>query len=760
MSTGASKHVQRANTVILRRTLFLLAVCGIVAFVVLVVRLYNVQVVNHEHFERRALNQQLRQTTITASRGTIFDRNGNVLAMSASVENVFISPREIEMHDECPELIANGLSAILGVDREEILERSTRTATWYQTIKRHVEEEEARLVREFISEHRLRGVHLEPSSRRYYPNRNLAAQILGFVGYENIGLEGLENRYENYLAGINGRLVRLRNDRGTELLFTDYEDFFDAQDGNNMTLTIDSRIQYSIENTLVQAIADYDVQNGAVAIVMDVRTGAILAMASYPDFDPNDHQMILSEREQERLSQIVDEEEYRAARTEAMLRQWRNRALSDTYEPGSVFKAITFAMALEENLVSLDSNFYCRGSMEVLGRGRPLQCFDNRAHGGLTLTSAMARSCNVATVRMALELGAETFYRYIDAFGLFGNTGLDRRAEGTPLWWTERQFFDRNNLSQLAAASFGQTFRITPIQMITAFAATINGGYLLQPYIVSQITDSAGTIIMATEPTVVRQVISHETSAVMRQILEDSVVSGTGRNARVAGHRIGGKTGTSENIEALTQDPDAPKYHIVSFAAFAPADDPQIAILLLMDSPNPNRGLIVSGGVMAAPVVGTMMENILHYLDIRPQFTEEQRRDLNIAVPRVVQRSVSEAVEVLESHGFVIEIVGSGDTVIRQLPIQHVPVAHGTRVILYTDEAGLPPQNSMVTVPDLSGLGYPQAKAELQMLGLFIRTTGVPRSDRRAVVSIQSIPPGTETSFGSIVEVTLIDREA
>jgi len=757
MRNGVKKPVQKPNTTILRRTLFLLAVCGVAAFAVLVVRLYQLQIVSHAYYESRALSQQLRQTTITASRGTIFDRNGNVLAMSASVENVFISPLEMHARDEDAELIADGLSQILGVDRDWILERTTRTRSQYEVIGRQVEAEYAAQVREFISENRLRSIHLYPATRRYYPNSSLASQVIGFVGMENIGLEGLEQRYERYLAGINGRVVRLRNERGMELLFTNYEDFFDAQDGNNVTLTVDASIQHFVEKRLAQAIEDYDVLNGGAAIVMNVRTGEILAIANYPNFDPNSYQIILSERELERLALITDEEEYGQARREAMYRQWRNRALSDTYEPGSVFKMITFAMALEENLVTLDCRFYCRGAMNVIGREPPLRCWRRHGHGSLTLSEAMQNSCNIATVDIGLGVGAETFYRYIEAFGLFDRTGLDNVAEGRSQWWDESVFFQRDNLSQLASASFGQTFKITPIQMVTALAATINGGYLMQPYIVQQITDAGGNIIMAAEPTVVRQVLSNETSAIMRQILEETVVSGTGRNAQVAGFRIGGKTGTSENIEALVQNEDGDS-RIVSFAGFAPADDPEIIILLLMDTPSQSTGIHVSGGVMAAPVVGNMMDDILHYLEVRPQFTDQERRNINVSVPRANARSVEYAMEVLERAGFEFEIVGDGDTVTSQLPMPHAVVASGTRVTVYAGVESPRDQEQWVTVPDLFGRSYASAMAALENAGLFIRTVGVTRSDANAVVSVQSIAAGSQTLYGSVVEVTLIDR--
>jgi len=758
-AAGKRKSEQRLSRALLIRTLILLAVCGVAAFVVLAVRLYDVQVVNNSYFESRTLNSQLRQTTITATRGTIFDANGKILAMSGPVENVFISPLEMVLEEQDVRFIAEGLSYILGVDFAEILEKAGRTSSQYQVIKHHVESDETGRVREFIKDHDLSGIHFEAASRRYYPNGNLASQVLGFVGTDNIGLDGIEQRFDEQLTGVSGRNIRLTNAKGNELLLAGFGDHLAAKDGNDITLTLNMSIQYYVEKHLTQAIIDYDILGGAMCIAMDPRTGEILAIANYPNFDPNNF-LVIGDAQMERLSHIDDEEEFNKAYRDAQFRHWRNQSLADTYEPGSVFKILTYAMALEENAAGLNSTFNCMGSVEVrlFEDVSERNCWRRWGHGELTFGAALNHSCNVACIELGIRIGPRTFYEYVEAFGLFHQTGLDNAIEGRGIWWDENVFFDRRNETQLASASFGQTFQITPIQMITAAAATVNGGYLMQPHIVKQITDSNGNIVEVNEPTVVRQVISSETSRTIQEMMEDVVTSGTGINAQVRGYRIGGKTGTSENVLQLAQreeDDTSEKDYIVSFLGFAPADNPEIMILLLLDTPNHETGINISGGSIAAPVVGRMFEDILPLsLGILPEFSDDELADMNVHVPRLTGRSIDEAIEKLTSQGYDYQIVGDGDLVTAQLPRANAFVSYGTKVTLYADEEV--PRNQ-VTVPQLSGMSYTQARQILDGRGLFIRTGGAPKSDSYAVVSVQSIEPGREAQFGSIVEVTLIN---
>ena len=746
------------------RAMIIVAVCGVAALALVVARLYEIQITNHTRFEGIALANQLRETTISAQRGAIFDANGQILAMSTASENVFLSPLELAEFKEYIPFIARALSEMLDVDVDFILDRAGRYPSQYEVIARNITLDQSADVRQFRQYHRFRGIYFEPSTVRSFPNNHLASHIIGIVGDENTGLEGVELRCNRYLTGIHGREVRIRNARGADMHFSDFEDFFDARNGNNIFLTIDSNVQRYVEARLWQAVIDYDVLNGATAIAMNVNTGAILAMASYPTFDPNNFGA-LSEREMQRINQIYCEYERLEAITQARFRQRRNFALSDTYEPGSVFKMITMAMALEEGVATLNCYFYCFGSMNIAGRldedGRPIpiHCHNRNGHGRLTLDRAMQYSCNIAFIELGIRLGAERFYSYIDAFGLFERTGLDNSAESGSIWWDERTFLDPRNQSQLAAAAFGQTFKVTPIQMITALAATVNGGYLMQPHFITQITDSEGNIIRATEPTVVRQVISAGSSAALRLSLENSVERGTGRNAQVRGFRVGGKTGTSENIEqlAITEDPDFKEY-IVSFAGFAPADNPEIIVLVLLDTPSNQSGILIRGGTMAAPVVGNIFSDILQmHLGILPQFTEEDLRHINIQVPRLAGNCVETASELLLNQAFNVQVVGDGEEVTAQLPAAHSMVAPGTTVILYAGE-NIP--RDQVQVPCLAGMSYEQAKNALESRGLFIQTVGLLRSDPRAEISIQSISAGQYAIFGSVVEVTLIDRRA
>jgi len=754
-----NKKNQKISKALLIRTLFLLTVCGVAAFAILAARLYDVQIVNSSYYESRTLTGQLRETTIIASRGTIYDTNNKILAMSGPVENVFISPLEISIHEQDVELIAEGLSKILGADYENTVERAGRKDSQYQVIKYRVESDETGKVRDFIKENDIRGIYFEPASQRYYPNGFLASQVLGFVGTDNLGLDGIEQRFNNELTGVQGRMIRLTNAKGNDLMLAGFGDYLNAKDGNDIKLTLNMSVQYYVEKHLSQAIIDYDILGGAVCIAMNPKTGEILAMANYPNFNPNDF-LRLSERDMERLSSIEDDDEYMDAYRAAQFRQWRNQSLADSFEPGSVFKILTFAMALEENKASLQSEFYCDGSIDVrlYDDVSERKCWRRRGHGSQSLVSAMQNSCNIACVELGLKVGAQTFYKYVDAFGLFDKTGIDNSIEGRSLWWSKDIFFDRGNQTQLASASFGQTFKVTPIQMITAASAAVNGGYLMQPHLIKQITDSNGNILEAMEPTVLRQVVSEETSAIMRAMLEEVVDKGTGTNAQVRGYRVGGKTGTSENTEQLAlrdEDDTSNKDYIVSFLGFAPADNPEIMILLLLDTPSHDTGIYISGGSIAAPVVGRMLEDILPMsLGIMPQYDEDDRKDINLHVPRITGHTVEDAIKILEEQGYEYTLIGDGNIVTTQLPARNAFVASGTKVKIYA-EAEVPV--NQVFVPNLHGMTYSQARQTLENIGLFIRTGGAPKTDKNALVSVQSIPIGREVQYGSIVEITLIN---
>ena len=751
------------NRMMLRRTLFLLSVCGIAAFIVLAAKLYDIQIVHHDEYEAAAIAQQVRETTVSAARGMLYDRNGRILAISAGVDTIYISPAEIERGHEDAEAIAKGLSEILGVDYETILKRAQNTKSWYEVVARKVEPEVSEKVREFKAEGGYSGVKIEADTKRYYPNGSLASHVIGFVGLENKGLGGIEARYDSLLSGKNGYVMRSTTAAGTDMLYSSYEDYVDAEDGQSLSLTIDSTIQYYIEKHLAQAVADYDIQNGAAAICMEVDTGAILSMASLGNFDLNDYQTISAEAEAEIRAAAQSDEEYNELYSLAQQLQWRNKAISDTYEPGSTFKIITLAMALEEGVVSENSSFYCGGSMNVLGRGSPLKCWKYGGHGSQSLTQAVQHSCNVAFVNIGQLVGEEKFYEYAEGFGfidrtqdtsqqLTAKTGIDLGGESGSIWWSEDVFCNPENLSQLAAASFGQTFNITPIQLITAVSACVNGGRLMKPYLVQSVEDSEGNIVSQTEPELVRQVISEETSATVRKILEQVVgdqKEGTGHNAYVAGYRIGGKTGTSTKT---TEEIAGNKEYIVSFIGFAPADDPEIAILVLLDDPSSESGIYISGGQMAAPVVGKMMADILPYLGYEPEYTDAELENIDRPVPEVAGMSLAEAQRALTESGFKSRIIGEGDTVTDQLPRSGVVIASGSEVLLYAGQSPAPTQETM---PDVRGLSYAEAVERLGDIGVYLSSGNSSTDAANLIVSGQSIAPGTAVEHGTVVDVTL-----
>ena len=656
----------------LRRTLFLMAVFGIGAFLLLLARLYKLQIIDHEKYESMAIEQQLRSVPSSAMRGTIYDTNRNTLAVSASVDNVYLSPQEIEMYGEDRALIARGLSEILGMDYDEIYKKSGQKGSWYVTVARKLEKDKADEIRSFKNQYGLRGVRLETDTKRYYPNSSLACHLIGFVGTDNYGLEGIEAKYDEALSGSPGRTVRATNAMGTELLFSQFEEYYPGEDGFDLVTTIDETIQYYVEKHLKQAVADYDIQNGAGAIAMDVNTGQILAMASLGGYDLNDF-LAVSDADMAIINAAGTEEERAQLLSQAQARQWRNKALSDTYEPGSTFKIITLAMALEEGVVSLNDSFYCPGTVNVIGRTSPIRCWKSGGHGSQNLTQAAQHSCNVAFVNIGQRVGAERFYDYCEAFGflnmtgnddenLTATTGIDLSGESGSIWWSRNTFCSPRNLSQLAAASFGQTFTITPLQLICAVSACVNGGKLMQPYVVRQLLNPDGSVAYEREPRLVRQVISETTSQKLCQILEQVVGDpndGTGRNAAVTGYRIGGKTGTSEKVSLEAQT--GQKEYIVSFIGFAPADDPQIALLVFLDTPSNKSGVYVSGGQMAAPVVGRMLADILPYMGVEPSLPEGAGDDAS--VPMLLELSLEEAKQRLSDCGLDYRCIGWGDTV-------------------------------------------------------------------------------------------------
>ena len=670
--------------------------------------------------------------------------------------------------EDTRDLIADFLVDQLGLDREKLDARMLRTNSQYEVVAEELTDEEAQPIRDFISDNSKIGMSamlaLTPTAKRYYPQSTIASHLLGFMsenensGGEKVGSAGLEALYDDELSGETGRVVTARTGKGFQML-SSYENYIDAQDGADLTLTIDSSIQSLAEQLLQEGIEAYDVQNGGFVIAMNPQTGAIYAMASSPDYDPNDYNAIIDENLQAELAAVAetygtDSDEYSAAWREAWDTQLYNKALTDTYEPGSTFKPLVVAAALEEGVISLDDTFYCGGSTTI--GGHTIHCQKRTGHGTQTLTEAVENSCNCALMEIAMRMGAETFWQYLEDYGMFEQTGIDLSGEGEDVFWDEEYFKSENGLSSLAVASFGQTFRITPIRMITSFASVINGGHLLEPYVVEKISDSDGNTLYYHETAEVRQVISESTSETLRTMLESVVANGTGKNAYMAGYRIGGKTGTSEKRDQDTDDV------IVSFMGFAPADDPQVLVLVALDSPkraSPGAtttasGTYISGGNMAAPIAGQLIAEILDYMGYEKQYTYEELSGADTVVPSLAGYDLDTAAEKLEKAGFSYRTVGEGATVTGQLPSGGLSIPGGSTVVLYMGEE-VP--EDQVEMPNVVGMTPAKVKETLEELGLFVRITGVVDDyDSDITASSQSIDAGTKVERGTVVEVHFV----
>ena len=668
---------QRANRTILRRTLVLMVLCGIVAFVPLIGTLYHLMITEHDYYNEKAIKNQTRSTNLTATRGVIYDANMNVLASSSTVETVFIDPNEIAEQMKQPEnsnlldQIARGLGEILDVEPSFVYEQAADKQYRYKVIKRKISEELADEVRAFISENSITGVYLETDLKRYYPNSSLAAQALGFVSSDNNGSEGLEAYYNEELSGTAGKVVTSKGNYGSEMLYT-YEKYYDASDGSSLITTIDSTVQAYVEKNLQNAIDKYDIKNGAFCIVMDVNTGEIKAMATLGSYDPNNYLEIYDDTtalllENERAAALALPEAsaayeaaietYKQDVAAARMAQWRNRCVSDGYEPGSTFKLITLASALDSGAVTLNDSFYCGGQEKFTGREQILNCWKSAGHGAQTTAQALGNSCNIAFGHIGLRMGGDTFYDYLKSFGVMEKTGVDLPGEASGLFYERKYLNDPANYgtSYLITSSFGQSFRITPMQLVRAVAAIVNGGYVLEPYIVSEVVDADGNSVEKNEKTVLRQVISQQTSETMRTLMEQVVTEGTASAARTPGYRVGGKTGTSEKLDEYDENGQQVKDKIVSFVGVAPIDDPKYVVLVALDTPayseNSEKytvhGMYISGGLMAAPTVRDIFLDILPYLGVEPDYGSEDIRGVNFTVPDVIGMDETEAGEPL-----------------------------------------------------------------------------------------------------------------
>ena len=741
-SNRKNENVRRANRIIQTRSFVLMILMGVVMFVLLFFRLFDLQITRHEELQGKAVNQQTRRTVVTANRGTIYDAGGNILAISSSAETIILSPLEIDnaVNDtENPvswtkESLAAGLAEILGKDASAIRKRMDNVKSQYEVIQLRADEDTAAKVRSYVDENKIAGVHLVADTKRYYPYGSLAAQVIGFVGDENTGLYGLEAYYEKELEGQSGLVISSKDQAENDMLYT-YEQYFAAKNGSDLTLTLDTTIQYYLEKGIESMVDKFSAANGASGIVMDAKTGGVLAMASYPNYDLNDFLTVSDQTLQERI------ERGESTVADMQLLQWRNKALNDTYEPGSTFKILTLSAALEEGVVDKTTTVNCGGSVNI--SGYTIHCSNKNGHGLQTLVQSVGNSCNPAFINYGLRIGSEKFYEYMRSFGLMNTTGIDLGGEAVGVFAADSSFTQLD----LACYAFGQNFTVTPLALIAAQAACVNGGYLHTPYLVERIADSDGNVTYRHDDTPVRQVISEQTSATVRECLEYVVASGTGKNGQVAGYRIGGKTGTAD--KGQTGDV------VVSFLCFAPADDPQVIMLITMDTPSRATGTYVSGGNMVAPTASTVMAEILPYLGVEPSYSAEELLGMDTTVPNVIGMSVEEAKAKLKDRALSYKIVGDGEAITDQTPAGGAIIPGKSSVILY---AGEEKSTGKCVVPHLIGKTPSEANTTATAAGLLIRFSGTTGSESSSVrVLSQSIDEGTEVEAGTVITVQLGD---
>ena len=718
-----------------KRAVVAVAILLILGFGTDIGRLFYLQIIKGEELKTKAEVQQLSDTEISADRGIIYDCNYNVLAESASAWLVYVNPSKIE-DDSQRKLISTTLSNILELNEERVYQKISNSDYSYVKIAGKVEYTEKTKISEFISESELYGViNIDPDTKRYYPYSNFASTILGFTSDEDSGRAGLELEYNDKLTGVAGRIITAQNAISGEMS-SSFETTYEPKQGASLVLTLDKTIQYYLEKGLTQAVIDNEATS-AYGIVMEVETGAILAMATMPDYDLNMPTVITDEETLKELDKIKDENEYQLAYNNKIYSMWRNKAVSDTYEPGSVFKIFVAAAALEEGLVTPNYCFSCSGAIKVADN--VLHCHKAGGHGNQTLSEGLMNSCNPFFVTIGQKLGTQNFYKYFEAFGFTDKTDVDLPAEATPVKDVTYHSLENMGISQLSSSSFGQTFQVSAIQMITAVSAIANGGNLMKPYLVGAMLDEDGNTAFEAEPEVERSVVSESTSESVLEMMEKVVSEGTGKNAYVPGFHVAGKTGTSEK---LTVDGE----YIASFVGCAPADDPKIAVLIVIDEP---QGAVHGGGAIAAPVAGAVIEQTLKYMNIDPVYSNEELAQLNGITPDVSSMSVDKAKATLKNQGFTARIVGDGDTVISQYPLRGQNIPLDGVVILYTEKET---SNKTATVPDLKGLSISSANERAINAGFNLKISGA-SLDSEVVSYRQSIESGTQAELGTTITV-------
>jgi len=756
-----------------RRIIGAAAVLGILAFVPVTFRLYHLMVTGYDYYAKLALRNQTRTTTVTADRGIIYDRNMNILACSRSVENVYLDPHELKQSKADMDKISEKLEEILGVESAWIREQAKDTSMRYKQIASRIDEETAGRLRSYINESQISGIHLEPNSQRYYPYDSLAAQVIGFTNASNAGSEGIEAAYNSYLEGSAGRVITTKGNNEMDMPFS-YEKYVTSQEGCSVILTLDTTVQACLEKQMEAAIARYDVLNGAFGIVMNVNTGEILAMATLGSYDPN-HYLELTDpeavrqTEQLKLSYLMEPEgsqayndgktAYQKALTEARLKQWRNRCISDGYEPGSTFKVMTMAAALDCGAIDLETGFHCSGAEQIPGRSQRLHCWRSTGHGSEQTPQALQNSCNIAFAHIALKLGGERFYEYVQKFGILEKTGIDLAGESKGVFFDKALITDTDKwgTASLTSGSFGQTFKLTPLQLVRAIAAVVNGGNLLEPYIVSEVVSAEGETVLRQEPTVLRQVIKKETSEIMCKLMESVVTEGTAKNASVFGYSIGGKTGTSEKIDVFDENGQRVLDKIVSFVGVAPMDDPEYIVLVALDTPSRETGLYISGGVMAAPTVGAVLGDILPYLGVRQSFSEEDAAGRSVVLEDLTGFTQKEVQKWLKDAGLTAQTEGNGEIVTAQIPAAGQSVPGDSQILLYYGEV---PEQRYAMVPDFTGMNRQQASDAAGSVGLYVLVSGNSSTQPNVTVTEQSVPKDTQVPVGTTIQLKFADTHA
>lgn len=729
-----------------QRTAILILLILVLGFGAAVLRLTYLTTVQSSELQESAVDLQLADTTVSAKRGTIYDANGNVLAESASVWQVVMSPVNFK-NDKQRQAAAKGLSEIFDLEYNDVLD-DTKQQSHYVVVKRRIESDEREKVLELIDtlkkDYNCSGViQLLDDYKRYYPKNSLASSVIGFTGSDDQGLEGIEYEYDSYLSGTPGRIITAQNARGTDMPFR-YEQNVESEDGNNVYLTIDETIQSICEKYMQKGVEDNNVLNKGVCIAMDVNTGAILAMVTTDGYDLN-NPYELSAKDKKKIKSTPKKKQAEAE-SAALSNMWRNKAVADTYMPGSVFKMCVASAALEENLVNEKTSFTCTGS--ILVEGETIHCSNIAGHGTQNFVEVISNSCNPAFIQIGQMLGAGKFRQYYQGFGFSDKTGIDLPGEAEDSFWKEGKMGGVD----LAVASFGQNFTITPIQMITACAAVSNGGYVVQPHVVSKITDSKGNVIKTVDKKVKRQVISDDTSKKMNEYLEYNTERQGAAAGYISGYKVAGKTGTTEKRGVTKFESSFSEDYISSFCGYAPADDPQIAMLVFFDTPD---GDAYYGSQVSSPVFINIMSEVLPYLDVKTSYTDEELGYVDASAGDYTGVSVDEAKTAVEADGFTATVKGNGSTVISQIPTVSSGLQKGGSIVLYTDSDS---QSETVSVPSLIGISPDEVNDVASAYGLNVSFSGATTSSGTS--SSQNIEAGTSVSPGTVITVSFADSSS